>query len=97
MRRIILLATVALLMAALMAMSALPALANHGTGPAPNVPPHQHYLITGNEKVVRVGPNVCANPNNQLGFNNFHHNVHVNPTHPTNVRATPCSAPPPTP
>lgn len=91
MRRIIMSVTVALVMAAMMAASALPVLAD----PAPPVGPHQHYLGTPNGE-VRVGPNICAavggdsNASAQ-GFYNFHHNVHVNPDHPTDVRATGCT------
>jgi hypothetical protein len=96
MKRIISVVTLALVMAAMMAMSALPALANHGSGPAPFVGPHQHYLVTESGKEVRVGPNICAKlerRENQHGFNNFHHNVHVNPDHPATVRATGCPPP----
>ncbi len=89
MRRLLMLVVVALVMAAMMAASALPLLAD----PAPPVGPHQHYLTTGNGETVRVGPNVCANPEAQQGFNNFHHNVHVNPDHPTTVTATGCPPP----
>ena len=88
MRRIMMLVVVALVMAAMMAVGALPALAD-------DVPRHQHYLVTEKGKVVRVGPNVCANPNAQQGFNNFHHNVHVEPDHPANVMGRGCTAPPP--
>jgi hypothetical protein len=89
-----LLVTVALVTAALMAASALPVLAD----PAPPVGPHQHYLSTPNG-VQRVGPNICTalseehlNASRQ-GFYNFHHNVHVNPTHPTDVSAVGCTPP----
>jgi hypothetical protein len=89
MRRIILLLMVGSVMTLMMALSAL-------SVPTNDVPPHQHYLIK-NEKVVRVGPNVCANPNVQQGFNNFHYNVHVNPDHPADISATGCGQPPPSP
>ena len=92
MRRIMLLVTVALVMAAMMAASALPVLAD----PAPPVGPHQHFLSTPNGD-QRVGPNICAtllNENSNAsrqGFYNFHHNVHVNPDHLTDVSAVGCT------
>ena len=90
MRRIILLLTAAALVLTLvMAVSVLSA-------PTDDVPPHQHYLVK-DEKVKRVGPNVCDNPNAQQGFNNFHHNVHVDEDHPADIRATGCGQPPPSP
>jgi hypothetical protein len=55
-------ATVALL------ISAVPALAA--------VPPHYHWLTTGSGDVVRVGPDVCANPDIYDAWLNFHLNVH---------------------
>jgi hypothetical protein len=91
MKRIISMVTVvALVTTSMMAVSALSA-------PSDDVPPHQHYLITANSEVVRVGPNVCANPNAQQGFNNFHYNVHVDPDHPADIRPTGCGEPPPSP
>lgn len=97
MKRFMVMLTMVSLVMVMLAMSALPVLANHGTGPAPDVMPHQHYLVTGNGEEVRVGPNICAklaNRENQQGFNNFHHNVHVNPNHPATVTATGCPTPP---
>ncbi len=62
MRRIMLLVAVALVMTLMMASSAL-------SVPAPIASPHQHYLTTpNNEKEVRVGPNVCADPNAPQGL-----------------------------
>ena len=93
MRRMMLLVTVALVMAAMMAASALPVLAD----PAPPVGAHQHFLSTPNQE-VRVGPNICAalsegtNASAQ-GFYNFHLNVHVNPDNPTEVTRTVCPTP----
>ncbi len=48
----------------------LPALADH-------VPPHRHFIVTGNGKLVEVGPRVCENPALQAAFERFHHNVHL--------------------
>ncbi len=79
MRRILLLITVALMMAAIMAASALPAFADRVvTGDEVNVHPHQHFLITPNGEQVAVGPNACGTeePANQEGFDQFHVNVH---------------------
>jgi hypothetical protein len=89
-RRIMLIVAVVLAMTLMMAVSAL-------SVPTDDVPPHQHYLITNDGQVVRVGPNVCANPNVQQGFNNFHYNVHVNPDHPADITPTGCGQPPPSP
>ncbi len=49
MRRVLSLITVALMMAAIMAASALPAFADRAvTGDDVNVHPHQHFIITPN-------------------------------------------------
>ena len=90
MRRIILLLTAAALVLTLvMAVSVLSA-------PTDDVPQHQHYLVK-DEKVKRVGPNVCDNPNAEQGFNNYHHNVQVYEDHAADIRATGCGQPPPSP
>jgi hypothetical protein len=67
MRRILVLMTVVALLVAMMAISALPALA---------VPPHQHFLTPANGVELTVGPQVCTNPVTQTGFDQFHNNVH---------------------
>ncbi len=45
-----------------------------------NVARHQHFLVLPNgdgvEDWVPIGPDVCADPNLQEAFNQFHHNVH---------------------
>jgi hypothetical protein len=89
MKRIIVLLTAALVLTLVVAVGVVSA-------PTDDVPPHQHYLVK-DEKVKRVGPNVCDNPNAQQGFNNFHHNVHVDPDHPADIRATGCGEPAPSP
>ena len=66
MRRILLLFTVALVMAAMMAFSALPALA---------VPPHEHFLSTPGTTTEVAGGIGCAA--HEPGFTNFHENVHT--------------------
>jgi|SRR5215207_5432014 len=79
MKRITLLVTVALVMAAMMAASALPAFADPVvTGDEVNVHPHEHSLITPNGEQVAVGPQACGTtePSNQEGFDQFHVNVH---------------------
>ena len=70
-RRVVLMATVALVMAATMAISALPALA------VVTVPPHRHYLTPANGEEIAVGPQVCTNPQTLTGFSQFHLNVHL--------------------
>ena len=79
MRRIVLLVTVAAMIAAMMAASALPAFADRVvTGDDVNVHPHRHFLITPNGEQVAIGPNACdtEEPSNQEGFDQFHVNVH---------------------
>jgi hypothetical protein len=38
--------------------------------------PHQHSLVTPNGRQVRIGPDVCADPDLQEAFNQFHFNIH---------------------
>jgi hypothetical protein len=45
-------------------------------GPAPDVPPHRHFVKIG-DTVIPVGPQVCENPSLQGAFNQFHYGVHV--------------------
>ena len=45
---------------------------------------HQHYLQTPNGDRVPIGPNICANPDLQDAFNQFHYNIHHNSGAPTN-------------
>ena len=44
---------------------------------------HQHYLQTPNGDRVPIGPNVCANPDLQDAFNQFHYNIHGSASSPT--------------
>ena len=88
-RRVLLMATAALVMVATMAISALPALA---------VPPHQHFLTPANGEEIAVGPQVCTNPQTLTGFSQFHLNVHLGTpnqeafqgSNPVSFRATGC-------
>ena len=41
-----------------------------------NAPYHRHYIRTPNGDLVRIGPDVCANPDLQQAFNEFHFNIH---------------------
>ena len=41
-----------------------------------NAPDHRHFLVTPNGDSVRIGPNICANPDLQQAFNEFHFNIH---------------------
>ena len=68
MRRLLLLFTVALVMAALMVFSALPALAQI-------IPPHEHFLTTPAGTHEVAGGVGCAA--HQPGFTNFHQKVHT--------------------
>jgi hypothetical protein len=82
MRRIILVMSVAALMVAMVAASALPAFAHDAL-------PHRHALVLpeeANQDRVEVGPPVCTVPQSNAGFQQFHHNVHIDPDHPADVR-----------
>jgi hypothetical protein len=91
-RRMLLMATVGLVMAAMVALSALPALA------VVVVPPHQHFLTPANGEEMTVGPQVCTNPQTLTGFSQFHLNVHLGTpnqdafqgSNPVSFRATGC-------
>ena len=48
-----------------------------------DVPRHQHYLQTPNGDRMPIGPNVCANPDLQDAFNQFHYNIHGSASSPT--------------
>ena len=45
---------------------------------------HQHYLQTPNGDRVPIGPNICANPDLQDAFNQFHYNIHGSASSPVN-------------
>ncbi len=83
MRRILLLVTVAAMMALMAVVTAAPALA---------IPPHVHnFTPPGQDEShqIALGTGTCtSNPN---GLNNFHENVHTKSTHPLsgNITATP--------
>src|SRR5688572_25660001 len=48
-----------------------------------NVGAHRHFLVTPNGDLVPIGPDVCANPDLQDAFNQFHYNIHGSATSPT--------------
>ena len=85
MKRILLLVTVALVLAVLAVVSAGPAMAQL-------TEPHQHELTvpgTGEEHQIARGTGKCGA--NLTALNNFHSNVHTNPDHPLsgNITAAP--------
>src|SRR5688572_12396471 len=41
-----------------------------------DAPDHRHFLVTPNEDLVPIGPDICANSNLQQAFNQFHYNIH---------------------
>ena len=41
-----------------------------------DAPSHRHFLVTPNGDLVPIGPDVCANPDLQQAFNQFHYNIH---------------------
>jgi hypothetical protein len=45
--------------------------------PLPNPPFHRHYIVQPDGTQIQVGPDLCANPEMQEAFNQFHYNVHV--------------------
>ena len=45
--------------------------------------PHRHFLDTPNGNRVSIGPDVCANPDLQQAFNQFHYNIHGSGSSPT--------------
>jgi hypothetical protein len=84
-KRILLLVTVALVLAVLAVVSAGPAMAQL-------TEPHQHELTvpgTGEEHQIARGTGKCGA--NLTALNNFHSNVHTNPDHPLsgNITAAP--------
>ena len=42
-----------------------------------DVASHRHFLVTPNGDLVPIGPDICADPNLQDAFNQFHYNVHT--------------------
>jgi hypothetical protein len=66
------------LLVGLVGFSAATATADPSLG---NVTPHRHWIQLSSGKLVEVGPRVCANPDLQQAFNQFHNNLHaVTPT-----------------
>lgn len=41
-----------------------------------DAPNHRHFLVTPNGDLVPIGPDICADPNLLLAFNEFHFNIH---------------------
>lgn len=41
-----------------------------------DAPYHRHFIVTPDGDMVAIGPDVCADPNLQQAFNQFHFNVH---------------------
>ena len=45
----------------------------------PNIPPHQHFIVTAQGEWIAIGPQVCpagSAPELQRAFNQFHVNIH---------------------
>lgn len=42
------------------------------------IPAHRHFIETPNGDLVQIGPDICANPDLQDAFNQFHYNIHHN-------------------
>ncbi len=73
----------ALRLAAASVIGLVPAGASLADPGLSDVRAHQHYLQTPNGDRVPIGPNLCANPDLQEAFNQFHYNVHHSATSPT--------------
>jgi hypothetical protein len=41
-----------------------------------NAPNHRHFIVTPDGDLVPIGPDICANPDLQQAFNEFHYNIH---------------------
>jgi hypothetical protein len=41
-----------------------------------DAPYHRHFIVTPNGDLVRIGPDICADPDLQQAFNEFHFNIH---------------------
>jgi hypothetical protein len=39
-------------------------------------PNHRHFLVNPDGTMHQIGPDICANPNQQNAFNQFHYNIH---------------------
>ena len=82
MRRILLLVTVAAMMALMAVVTAAPALA---------IPPHVHnFTPPGQDESHQIARGTACNANPRA-LDNFHENVHTNPNHPQsgNITADP--------
>lgn len=73
----------ALRLAAASVIALVPAGASLADPGLSDVRAHQHYLQTPNGDRVAIGPNVCANPDLQDAFNQFHYNIHGSASSPT--------------
>ena len=70
-------------LAAASVIALVPASASLADPGLPDVRAHQHYLVTPTGDRVPIGPNLCANPDLQDAFNQFHFNIHGSLTSPT--------------
>ena len=41
-----------------------------------DAPQHRHFLVTPKGAMVPIGPDICADPDLQLAFDEFHYNIH---------------------
>ncbi len=58
----------------------------------PDIPPHQHFVVTADGTWIPIGPQVCpagSSPQLQKAFNQFHVNIH----HSENLPGTPIDPP----
>jgi hypothetical protein len=83
---------VPMLVLSIVAAASFGLLALAGTGSAdpnvPNIPPHQHFVVTAAGEWTPIGPQVCpagSHPELQRAFNQFHVNIH----HSENPPGTP--------
>lgn len=64
-------------LAAASVIAVVPASASLADPGLNDVPGHQHFLVTPKGDSHAIGPDVCANPNLQDAFNQFHYNIHA--------------------
>jgi hypothetical protein len=73
-------------LAAASVIALVPAGASLADPPGTLVSPglHRHFIETPNGDLVPIGPDICANPDLQQAFNEFHYNIHGSGSSPSN-------------
>ena len=63
-------------LAAASIITLVPATASLADPGLPNARAHAHFIELPNDDQVRIGPDLCSDPDLQEAFNQFHFNVH---------------------